>query len=202
LTAAPHWRHDWSSTLTSTLAAGASVVVPVSGGDPLLSPFVRASALYLYEESTFGLNYSLGVAASPLTGQIVRSHQVTANVFTPLSQRHQVFLGASAGVLHGDVLNLANPAANQTYDALLTDADIRWQTSPHVALFARYQFIAQLGDVNAVGENPSFLRDLFLVGVELSSTPAGGDLVPTRFPQRVDGADSPASAGGSSAPSQ
>ncbi|HVH46050.1 MAG TPA: hypothetical protein VM925_27060 [Labilithrix sp.] len=196
LTGAPRWRHDWTNSLSTTVSAGASVVFATTGNtDPLLAPFGRASALYLWEDTTFGLNYSVGVAASPLTGQVIRSDQVTANVFTPISQHERVFLGASAGFLRASVVDLVNRANSQDFDALLTDVDLTWQASGLVGVFARYQFIAQLGEVNVAGVNPSFLRDFFLVGVQLSSRPAGGDLVPTRFPQRVDGGDTRISGG-------
>lgn len=202
LTGSPHWRHDWTPTLSSTVAAGATIVYPVGDtqGDARLAPYGRAGLFYFWENTTFGVNYSVGITASPLTGQVIRSDQITANVLTPLSLHEHVTLGASAGVLRSHILDLNNPANEQKFDALMTDVDVTWQASGIVSLFARYQFLAQLGDVNVVGLNPSFLRDTFLVGVQFSSRPAGGDLVPTRFPQRVDGADGRGSVGGGSAP--
>ncbi|HVJ93050.1 MAG TPA: hypothetical protein VM580_24785, partial [Labilithrix sp.] len=190
LTAGPRWRHDWTESLSSNVSAGATVVLDAKGnGDPLLAPSGRASLLYTWDVTNFSLDYTVGVFPSPLTGQVIRSDQVSLRAFTPLSQRHQIFLGASIGYLRGKIVDLANSANELKFDAVLSDVDVSWQASRHVGLFARYQFIAQLGDVNTIGVNPSFLLDSFIVGVQFSSTPVGGDLIPTRFPQRVDGGD-------------
>jgi hypothetical protein len=194
LTAAPQWRRDWSRSFSTQAAAGASVVLAVSGGgDPLVTPFGQASALYLVNETTLALTYSAGVTPNPLTGQTIRSNQVMASIAMPISASDHLSLGASAGYLRGAIIDLAIPANNQDYDSFMSDVSLNWQVSPLVGLFARYQFIAQIGDENALGFNPSFLRDFGLVGVQLSSRPSGGEAVQTRFPARVDGSDTRAS---------
>jgi hypothetical protein len=204
LTLAPRWRHDWSRTVSTNLSGGATVVLsPEAGTKPMVGRFGRAAILYTYDVGTgFELSYATGVAASPLTGQVINSDQVTLQGFTPLSQHERVFLSASVGYLRGSFIDLTGRGNDQRFETGLGDVDVTWQPSPSgwVQLFARYQVVAQVSDVNALGLNPSFLRDLLLVGVQFSSTPArfssgasamstGGGLVPRRFPQRVDGSD-------------
>jgi hypothetical protein len=190
-TLAPHWRRDWTATLSTSLTAGGTYVFsPDPNREPTLAPFGQASALYTTGATSVDVNYGIGIFPSPLTGQILQSQQVVVHALTPLSEHHRVMIGGSVGVLRGRIIDLVDSTNDQAFDAMFTDVDVTWQASGRAQLFARYQFIAQLGDLNYLGVNPSFLRAAVIVGVQLSSE-AVGLTVPSRFAQRVDGADAP-----------
>jgi hypothetical protein len=190
-TLAPRWRHDWSRSVNSLVTGGATVIAsPDRDTKPRVAPFGRASILYTDGRTTVDLSYSTGVFPSLLSGQLLNSHAVTLHGVTPLSQHHQVFLGSSIGYVHSKFIDLRGLGNEQEFDSVLTDVDLTWQIKPLVQLFARYQFIAQVGDITALGINPSFLRDIFLVGVQFSTRPASTPTsVQTGFPQRVDQSD-------------
>lgn len=190
-TMGPRWRHDWSDSFSSLVAAGATAIVPLDRAEsPLLAPSGRASLLYTSGASTVEALYTGGILPSVLTGQLARTHLGVLRAATPISEHHQINLTASIGYLWADLVDTRNTGNDLRYDAFLSHAELTWQTSPHVQVFGRYQFLAQLGDVNARGVNPSYIRDFFLVGVQLSSEPIGEQQpVPTSFPQRVDRSD-------------
>jgi hypothetical protein len=198
-TLAPRWRHDWSRSVSSLVAAGGNALVsPVASTKPLVAPFARASLGYAVGDSTFDLLASTGVTPNPLTGQTVQAHQVSLHVVTPLSMHARLFVAGSAGYVHGTLIDRINLGNDNEFNSALSDLELVWQAAPLVQVYARYTFIAQVGDTNALGFNPSFVRQSFLIGVAISSRPvdgvagrggggAGG--VRTRLPQRVDRTD-------------
>jgi hypothetical protein len=206
VTAGPRWRHDWNREVSSLVSGGATVLTsPDANARSLVAPFARGSVVYNVVDVTVDLSASTSVIPAPLTGQVTRAHQGTLHVAVPISLHHRVYAGASVGYLHGDILDRVNASNNQTFDTFLSDLDVSWQVKPLISLFARYQFIAQIAETNQLGINPSFLRDMILVGVLLSSRPpetsasgGTGPAVPTRLPQRVDRSDAPPAAGGTS----
>ncbi|MDF2694673.1 MAG: hypothetical protein K0S65_3056 [Labilithrix sp.] len=191
ITAAPRWRHDWSRSLSSSAAAGATYLFsPDPNTDTVVAPFGQANLLYSIDPTELDLAYSIGVFPSPLTGQILRSQQVVLHARTPISEHHRVYIGGSIGYLRATLLDLVSTANDQSFHAFFSDIDLTWQATSRVQIFGRYQTITQLADINAAGVNPSFIRDAVIVGVQLSSE--GAQItVPTRFAQRVDGADAP-----------
>lgn len=191
VTAAPRWRHDWTETLTSSAEAGATYLFSAAPDtEPVLAPYGQAMLLYSVDPTTVDLSYRIGVFPSPLTGQILRSQQGVLHALTPISEHYRVTIGGSIGYLRATLLDLASAANDQSFHAFYSDVDVAWQASARVRVFGRYQTIAQLADVNAAGVNPSFLRDAILVGVQFASDGAP-ITIPTRFAQRVDGADAP-----------
>ncbi|MBX3206862.1 MAG: hypothetical protein KF764_17460 [Labilithrix sp.] len=195
LTAAPRWRHDWTTTVSSALSGGATAVLsPDAGTAPRAAPFGRASVLYNALPTTAELSYQVGVFPSVLTGLLAETNQVTLQGTVPISEHHRVFFGGSVGYQHASLIDLRNLGNDLTYDSFLSDVGVTWQVSPLMQVFGRYQFIAQVGDANAVGLNPSLLRDFFIVGVQLSSRPSPIEAVQTRLPQRVDQTDAPRAA--------
>ena len=191
VTAAPRWRHDWTQTLTSSVEAGGTYLFSADpNAEPVIAPYGQAMLLYSMDPTTVDLSYRIGVFPSPLTGQILRSQQVVLHALTPISEHHRVYIGGSIGYLRATLLDLVSTANDQSFHAFYSDIDLAWQASARVRVFGRYQTIAQLADVNAAGVNPSFLRDAVLVGVQFSSENAQ-ITIPTRFAQRVDGADAP-----------
>jgi hypothetical protein len=204
MTAGPRWRHDWSRAVSSLVSAGATVLTsPDANARSLLAPYARGSLVYNVIDVTFDISASTSIIPAPLTGQVTRAHQATLHGAVPISRHHRVYAGASVGYFRGDILDRVTPANHQTFDTFLTDLDVTWEVKPLVSLFARYQFIAQVGETNLLGVNPSFLRDMILFGVLLSSRPpplsasgGTGPAVPTRLPQRVDRSDAPPAAGG------
>jgi hypothetical protein len=190
VTAAPRWRRDWSPTFNSLVTAGATALFsPDPGTEPIYAPYGRASLLYTYAPTVFDLSFVTGVFPSLLTGQLLRSHQVSLRATTPVSLHHHVNIGASVGYLRASLLDLRNPNNDQDYDGALSDVDLTWQANAYVQFFARYQFLAQIADLTPTGLNPSFLRDQFFIGVTLSSRPDGADVVQSGFGQRVDQSD-------------
>lgn len=192
----PQWRHDWSPSLSSTLAAGGSMVVDVANGtDPLFAPSGRASVLYTWYPTTFEISAQTGYLPSFLTGQITQTNQGLVRVATPISMHHQVLLGSSISYAKTTILALAPGAPETSFDAVFSDVDVTWQALPLVQVFARYQFLAQIGERN-LGVNPSFLRDTVFAGVLITSRPpvrgGSGGNVNLSFPNRVDGNDNTA----------
>jgi hypothetical protein len=203
ITAGPRWRHDWSTLVSSQISGGATLLLnPEPGSPPAWLPAGLASVQYGFAEgSTISLNGGTGVVPTPLTGQLTQRHYGNISLGTPISERHRVYLGSSIGYQWSKLIDRTPGAVNQTFDTFMADTNLTWLVTDLMQVFARYQFIAQLGDVNAVGFNPSFVRDTFLVGLQLSSRPqfvTGGVVSPfpgggvmTQPPRRVDGGDAP-----------
>ena len=187
ITVAPRWRHDLSPTLTSLVSAGASAVVsPDSETDPIFAPFGRASLIYTVDSSSLELSYAGGAAPNILTGQMLLSHQVTLRGGTAISERHGIRAGASAGYLHGSIIDLRPDApARDDVDAFLSDVDVTWLATPWMQVFARGIFLAQDNGSGA----PPFIREAVILGLQLSTRSADGVSIPLRFPQRVDRSD-------------
>lgn len=186
-TAAPRWRHDWSAAWSSTIAAGASLVVsPDTGTDPFFTPSGRAAILYSpVDDASVELSYTGGVTPNVLTGQLFRSHLVTVRGLTTLSERHRVTLGASVGFLNGRIIELRDGALGPEFNGLLSDADVNWVATDWMQLFARAVLQAQDNgpDIEA------FVREAVIVGVQFSTRSPDGVAIPIRFPQRVDRSD-------------
>lgn len=187
ITAAPRWRHDLSLAWTSSLSGGASLTLsPDEGTEPIVTPFGRAALLYSVDTSSLELSYAGGATPNALTGQMLRSHQVTLRGATPLSERHRVFAGSSIGYLHGSVIDLrSNATATPDIDAILSDIEVTWLATQWMQLFARGLFLAQDNGSGA----PPFVREAVVVGIQLSTRAPDGVVIPLRFPQRVDRSD-------------
>jgi hypothetical protein len=185
-TAAPRWRHDISDALSSSLTAGATAVVsPDDRTDPIVVPSGRAALLYTVDATSAELSYAAGIFPNLLSGQLLRSHQVTLRAGMPISERHGVNVSGSVGFMRGQVVVLAeNTPSPPDFDAFLSDADISWLATDNLLVFGRYQFFGQFG-----GPGAQFLREAFIVGVQLSSRAPDGVRVPTAFAQRVDRSD-------------
>lgn len=185
--AAPRWRHDWSEDWSTTVAAGASLVLSMdSGTDPFVTPSGRASILYTpEEESSVELSYTGGVTPNVLTGQLFRSHLVTARGLTTLSARYRVTLGASVGFLNGRILDLRDEALGPEFNGLLSDADLSWVATDWMQVFGRALLQAQDNGPDI----PAFVREAVIVGVQFSTRSPDGVTIPVRFPQRVDRGD-------------
>lgn len=204
VTGAPRWRHDWSDTLSSLVAVGASRITELSSAPngekgSFTAPYARGALLYTGETSRAALTLTSSVTPNPMSGQLVHGHQATIQYATALSLYAGVFGGLSLGGLRGDVLDWEDRRMGRTFNALLFDADLMWQAGPLVQLFARYQFVAQVNERSELSAPPSFIRDTLLAGIVLSSRPpetvgrgaAPLDEAPTDLPVRVDRADDP-----------
>jgi hypothetical protein len=208
--AGPHWRHDWSRTISTLVAGGAATLVSPNGSaETVIAPFARGSFLYTIDTGLgWSVTASTGVTPNPLTGQAIQAHQAAFNAFAPISTAHQIYASATVGYLRGALVDLAG-STDQGFHAANADIEIAWRPSDRVQIFGRYTFLAQIVD-DASSPNvalPSFLRDSFLVGFSLSSHPpdigAGrrgrgraGVGEGTQFPQRVDRADGARGGGG------
>lgn len=187
---APRWRHDINPEWSTTVSAGATVVMSPEGGtDPIVTPSGRAAVLYTLESSSAELSYAAGATASILIGQMLRSHLVTLRGLTPLSEPNRVFIGGSVGYLNGRTIDLRDDPTIPTlqFNAFLADVDVTWQATDWLQLFAREVFIAQHNGSDA----PPFFRQAILVGLQLSTSSPDGVNIPIRFPQRVDRGDAP-----------
>ena len=186
----PHWRHDISRTLTSLFVVGASIVFsPDPGTRPLVGPFAQASFSYVLDDATFDLIGSIGTQANALTAQLLYADQVTLRASTPLSIRHAIVASAAVGYTHGTIIERRRDAIQPPdFDTFIADAGISWSPTPAVELFARYQFINQITADTALGTTPALLRDVVIIGIQLTSRP-DAVRVPTRFSNRVDRSD-------------
>jgi hypothetical protein len=190
----PRWVHDWSRTISTSAQAGVAVAISPDGGTkPLVVPAGRATALYVDEGSGAELSYIGGFEPNLITGALLRSHLGTLRGFTPLWEAERILGTTSVGYLHASTIDLRTSGAlDVDVDTILADADISWQATGHIAVFVRYQLIDQLkGDGPAA--TPALIRHAALVGIQLASRPADRRTVPTKFPQRVDQSDKPAS---------
>ncbi|MBX3259253.1 MAG: hypothetical protein KF782_06135 [Labilithrix sp.] len=192
----PRWRRDWTPTVGSLVNAGATSIFSIDpSAPPLLMPSARASVFYTRDEATVDLSASTGVAPT-FTAQLAQAHTVALRGTTILDRRRRISGSASIGYLNATLIDSANRANDQRFQAGLGDVEIAWQATALMQLFARYQVLAQVGEVVG-GVNPSAIRDVFLVGVQISSRPptvgaaAATQGVPTTFPRRVDQSDDP-----------
>lgn len=198
----PHWQHDISPTLTSYLAGGAAVVwSPDPGTKPIVGPFAQGSLNYLlYDDTTFEVLGSVGPQANGITAQLFYTRQVLVRATAPLSRSNAVVGSTSAGYTYASILDARRDGnAAPDIQSFLADVGVGWSPIPTVELFARYQLLGQITDNRTVTaatgertvlETPSVWRNVFLVGVQLSSRP-DTVRVQTRFPQRVDRGDAP-----------
>ncbi|MBX3199660.1 MAG: hypothetical protein KF894_16110 [Labilithrix sp.] len=192
----PRWRRDWSPSVGSLVNAGATSIFSVDPtAPPLLMPSARASIFYTRDEAAIDLTASTGVAPT-FTAQLAQAHQVALRGTTVLDRRRRISGSASIGYLNATLIDSANRANDVRFQAGLGDVEIAWQATALMRVFARYQVLAQVGEVIG-GVNPSAIRDVFLVGMQISSRPptvgaaAVTQGVPTTFPRRVDQSDEP-----------
>lgn len=201
----PHWRHDWSRSLSSLVAGGVSgLVSPNGSAQSVIAPFGRGSLLYTLESGASAtLNVSTGITPNPLTGQAIRAHQASLRIFVPISRDADIYAAGTIGYMRGGLIDLRRDN-DQTFHSANSDLELTWRPTEVVEIYGRYTFLAQImDDASAVNALPSFLRDSFLVGVALASHPADyasrrrarGRIGPredgSQFPQRVDRADAP-----------
>lgn len=194
LSLGPTWDHDISRTLSMSLGAFAQLVLsPDPGSTAQIGPAGRASFLYASQGSGVGLEYAAGIEPNILLGTLLQSHQVTARAFTPLSERHNVVLGAGGGFLHGKSVDLGETGAfDNSFDAILHDADVTWVATDFLTLSLRYQFIGQTsGSGIGSAATPALVRHGAVLAAELfASRPVARARLPQgRFPQRVDRGD-------------
>ena len=190
----PTWDHDVTPNLSTSASVAAQLAFsPDPNTKPRIGPAGRASIFYSSEGSGVGLEYAGGIEPNILLGTLLQSHQATLRGFTPLSERHNIVLGVSAGILHGKNLDLAGDGRfDNEFDAVLHDLDVTWPALDFLSLFARYQFIGQSkGD--GPGATPAIVRHAAILGIDLfaSRPPPRSRLPQGRFPQRVDRADAP-----------
>lgn len=190
LAVTPHWRHDISQTLSSSVAAGAFIVLsPDPGTRALVGPFGQASLTYLLDDATLSMIGSVGAQPNALTAQLLFAEQVTLRATAPLSIERGVVASSSVGYVHSTIIDAAaNVARDPNADTFIADAGLGWLPTPAVELFARYQFLQQVSAESAVAATPQFQRNAVILGIQLSSRPDPIH-VPTRFPQRVDRSD-------------
>jgi len=192
----PTWDHDFSPRFSGSAGVSAQVALsPDPNAKTRIGPAGRASMLYSNEGSGIGLEYAFGIEPNILLGTLLQSHQATVRGFTPLSERYNVLLGLSGGYLHGKSVDLGGTGAfDNSFDAILHDADVTWAATDFLSLFVRYQFIGQTrGDGMGVGSTPAIVRHGAIVGCELFAArpPPRSRLPQAGFPKRVDGADGP-----------
>jgi hypothetical protein len=199
---APRWRHDWSPSVTSLVAAGAAVLVnPDTNEPPIFAPSAQGTVSYVADDTTFEVTASTGFTPNALTGQTVRAHQGSVRGVTPVLRRARLYAGGSVGYVRGTLLDSRVRANDYDYDSVFSGADLVWQATPILQVYARYTFTGQVGEATLLGLNPSFLRESLLVGIALSSEPvdataarggrSGGAEGTARLPQRVDRSDAP-----------
>jgi len=206
--AGPRWRRDWSATLSSLVQPGVAVLFdpaifyPSATASLLYTPGGQASGAgrdraslerqaFAFSQGSVELSASTGIVPSPLTGQLTRSHMVTLGGRAPILLPARVFARASVGVMRAELLDPASRTATMAFSALHANVDVTWQVTELFQLFGHYQFIGQVGDATAAGVSPTFLRDMVMVGIQLSTRPPDADAVNTRLPQRVDQSDAP-----------
>ncbi|MBS2012667.1 MAG: hypothetical protein JST00_07270 [Deltaproteobacteria bacterium] len=197
----PTWDHDISPTLSTSMAASVQVAVsPDEGTTPRIGPAGRASILYSNEGSGIGAEYAGGIEPNLLLGTLLRSHQFTLRGFTPLSERYQVVLGLSSGYLIAENATLDNSGIfDNSFQAVLHDADITWTPTDFLSMFVRYQFIGQTAGEGQAA-TPAIVRHGALFGIDLfASRPTERNRLPaTGFPKRVDRNDDQNKGGGKS----
>ena len=187
---APQWKRDISDELTSSIRAGAALVVsPDSSTRALVAPSALASLLYIRDAANFELSAAVGPQSNAVTAQLLNAEQISLRAVVPVSARYHVVAGASAGALHGEILNLRYDVPSQLpFNALLASADVGWSPTETVQLFARYQLLDQITSAPPPTTTPAALRNIMTIGVQLTTQPSTLR-IPVRFPQRVDRTD-------------
>lgn len=189
----PTWDHDVTTKLSTSLSVAAQVALDPDGrGKTLIGPAARASAFYVSEGSGIGLEYTGGIEPNLLLGTLFQSQSVTLRGFTPISVRHNVMLGLSSGYLYAKNVDLGQSRLlDNTFDAVLHDADITWAATDFLSVFIRYQFIGQSAGTGT-GATPALVRHGALIGVDLFAArpPPRQRLPKNGFSKRVDGSDS------------
>ena len=192
--AGPTWDHDFTPNLSMSAGLSAQLIFsPDPKTTPQIGPAAVGTLFYASQGSGIGLELLYGVQPNVLLGQLLRSEQATLRGFTPLSERFNVVLGLSGGYLHGENVDLGGGGRfNNTFDAVLHDADITWAATDSLAVFVRYQFIGQ-GKADGFGGSPAIVRHGAILGMDLfgARPPPRSRLPQGKFPQRVDGADGP-----------
>jgi hypothetical protein len=194
-TAGPRWRHDFSPRLSTFVALGGTLILsPDPGTGIVVASAARGSLLYSLATARLDLSVVSGAEPNLLTGQILRTNQVSLRATVPLSERHRVFGGASIGYLRGGNLLVRRADLSGDFQGILADADVIWTATDSFQLFARYQFFDQIADDTPLRSNPAVVRSAALVGIQFFTVPPGRTNGRFREPQRVDRSDGAASA--------
>jgi hypothetical protein len=187
----PRWRHDFSDRLSTFAAAGGMLILsPDPGTGIVLASAARGSLLYTVGTAArLDLSATSGAEPNILTGQILRTHQVSLRASFPISERHRVFGGASIGYLRGGPVRVRRANLSGDFQGVVVDADLSWLATESVQLFARYQVFDQVADSTPPISNPNVIRGAAIIGIQFSSQAPGRAIVSFREPQRVDRSD-------------
>lgn len=188
------WKHDfghfWSTQLDlgfleSNLARG--------GGKTLWQPAALAAVRYLHPSGTAELVYSHAAAPNALVASVFVTDQALLRLALPLGAYDKTHLAfsASGGYQYARGLD-SNTGGTVSYTHIaLADATLSWAPRTEFSIYARYQFMDQIG--NASGADfaplPSFHKNLVMIGAVGTWPGEAAAVVPTREALRVDRGD-------------
>lgn len=164
------WRRDLDDEWSSSIEGGVVTLVPLGEGQrAVIEPAVGAHLGYYPEWGSAGISARRSVAPNLVLGANAITDAVTVNAALPLPWlrdrmlQPRLTIGASGGYARTSVLDPDDGTVVTRYDNLLADAAISYRFGDQTLLSARYQYIQQDVDDNAIPNVFAYTRNTVLV---------------------------------------
>jgi hypothetical protein len=190
------WRRDWTRLWSTELGLGAvegnAIAPPAGTNTPVIwQPYALGALRYFRERGNGELRYEHNLIPNPLTGTTFAIDAVTLRALIPFPERSRMALSLTVGYEHGELTDPTRNGATGTTDALQANANLGFQATSWLGVFARYEAYRQWGHPEESNPLPSILRQVVLVGVNGVYPTSAAARVPRTPGLRVDRADTP-----------
>jgi hypothetical protein len=160
------WLHDFGAYFSSEVALGAIAATSLVGNATLVEPVGRIGLYYRFNFAGIDLVYEHGVTPNVFTASTFLTDSVTLRGSLPLG-RPELGLSTSAGYMHGVLWDSTSGQLTGGVDTFLADLSLTYNPWPELGVFARYQFMDELGNASGPMATASLLRNTVLVGVNI-----------------------------------
>jgi hypothetical protein len=182
------WRWDWTEEWGSELSAG--VMAPIgTDGDGTVAPV--GSALIHFSQEGYGasLGYTRSLGPDLITGQIYYSDAIHLSGTVPIVPKIHLLAQASTGFSWNRVVTSEQDLDGIAAKTWVADVGVGWFPEIYPNIQIRYQRTHQFDAPTDQILLPNFQRNVVSLTVSYAYPPRTITTVPTKPPQRVDGAD-------------
>lgn len=182
------WRHDWSRDVTSSLSAGALQMNRLTSEGRYRTVIGEGILAYTRRDGNATLTLRRSATTSLFLAQTTVVNEVDLRGSVPLDDDRKFWLGASAGVQDGELLDLEGQPAAEV-DVYLADLGVSWRPYDYLSFTARFQHVTQRSDALAPPLPLTYASNALMLGVRWIH-PHDEQLVRTyHAPRRVDQSD-------------
>ncbi|MFI5290971.1 MAG: hypothetical protein ACHQ17_15030, partial [Polyangia bacterium] len=183
------WRHDFAHFWNVELDGGFVEASLAGGAQTVWEPAALAAARWLHPNGSVELEYSHTVQPNPLIAETFGIDEVALRGSVPFGVKSHVGLSTSVAYQYAREIDFSTGGQLSTAHVILADATLGWNPIEAVQLFARYQYFNQIGFATDPAPQPSFSRNLVMIGVSGKWPGDSAIRVPSRAALRVDRAD-------------